>query len=175
MQEIKVNEITTGWSIAKKTKPLKAKPIVSLLVDKSVLNKFLIDTLEGKEPIGDGAVICVGEHNDIWQQMPSKLLKKYDVIDVDPEGWMICQPKLDNSIDSIQINNSLSEYMNGNIDITPGFFIIGQWGEKYRILNKEILIQKAKIGDYICRNREDNTDIWIVRKKIFENTYNIIS
>lgn len=48
-------------------------------------------------------------------------------------------------------------------------------GEKYRILNKEILIQKAKIGDYICRNREDNTDIWIVRKKIFENTYNIIS
>ncbi len=30
------------------------------------------------------------------------------------------------------------------------------------------------MGDFICRNREDKTDVWIVKRKIFINTYNFI-
>lgn len=51
------------------------------------------------------------------------------------------------------------------------FYIIGQWGEQ----TPDGLIQKGKIGDFICQNREYPTDVWIVKRKIFVNTYNIIN
>jgi hypothetical protein len=31
------------------------------------------------------------------------------------------------------------------------------------------------MGDFICQSRTDSTDVWIVARKIFTNTYNIIS
>ena len=43
----------TGWRVASKTQPIKAKPLINLLVDRTVSSKFLVDTLEGKEPLGD--------------------------------------------------------------------------------------------------------------------------
>jgi len=82
----------TNWKIASKTRPIKAKPLVSLIVDKSVTSKFLVDTLEGHEPLGDGVVICIGEAGDAWQQMPKKLLQKYSVKGIDKDGWMECEP-----------------------------------------------------------------------------------
>jgi hypothetical protein len=154
----KIDTNTLSWNIAKKTKAIKAKPIISLLVDKSVLSKFLIDTLEGKEAVGDGAIICIGESNDIWQQMPTKLLAKYNVTAIDNDGWMVCEPKPDNSVEC-------SEYLG-----EEPFYIICNWGEK----TDEGLIQKGEKGDFICRNREEHGDVWIVRRKIFLNTYNII-
>ena len=93
----------TNWRIATKTKGLRAKPLVSLLVDRTVLNKFLVDTLEGKEPLGDGAVICIGESNDAWQQMPKKLLQKYEVKSIDADGWMVCEPRPDNAVHCIEV------------------------------------------------------------------------
>lgn len=57
-------ENITAWKVAKKTKPIRAKPLASIVVDTSVLSKFLLDTLEGKEPLGDGVVICLGDSND---------------------------------------------------------------------------------------------------------------
>lgn len=42
----------TGWRVASKTQPLKAKPLITLLVDRQVASKFLLDTLEGREPLG---------------------------------------------------------------------------------------------------------------------------
>ena len=157
MKRINTNILT--WEVAKKTKNLKAKPAISIMVEKSVLSKFLIDTLEGKEFLGDGSVICVGESNDIWQQMPKKLLQKYNVIEIDKEGWMICEPKPDNSVNCMEYT-----------DDEP-FYIIGLWGEK----TEEGLIQKGEKGDFICRNKEDLNDVWIVKRKIFINTYNILN
>ena len=175
MKLIKIEEIS-DWKIAKKTKNIKAKPLVSLMVDKTVLSKFLIDTLEGKEPLGDGAVACIGEHNDIWQQMPANLLKKYDVVGIDADGWMICQPKLDNSVKCIQITDATVKYTDGDINVYTGYFIIGNFGEEFNLTpDVKILIQKCDIGDYICQSRENSKDNWVVRKKIFENTYNTIS
>jgi len=176
MKKINVEKIIK-WQIAKKTKNIKAKPLVSILVDKNVLNKFLVDTLEGKEPLGDGSIICIGESNDIWQQMPKKLLQKYNVIEIDDDGWMICEPKPDNSVECVEINNDLLPYID-DVDIWASeekFFIIGLWGEELNILDKRILIQRADIGDFICRNREEKNDVWIVKRKIFINTYNIIA
>lgn len=171
MKQIKPEKITI-WGVAKKTKGLKAKPLISIMVDKSITNKFLVDTLEGKEPLGDGAIICIGEANDIWQQMPARLLQKYDVVAIDSDGWMVCEPKPDASVECVEITESIVGIDNV---LDTDLFIIGTWGEK-RIMNgKTELTQRCELGDFICRNRTDHSDVWIVNRKIFNNTYNQMS
>lgn len=152
------------WKNATKTQPIKAKALINLLVDRSVLSKFLVDTLEGKEPLADGAVICVGSHNDAWQQMPKKLLAKYNVVEIDAEGWMICEPRPDNGVECYQVPAELLAKDEQN-------YIIGKYGETLPCGMQNA--QKVEAGDYICRDRNDPTDQWVVRRKIFENTYSI--
>lgn len=162
---MKINtSILTGWRIASKTRPIKAKPLINLLVDRTVTSKFLVDTLEGKEPLGDGVVICVGEAGDTWQQMPAKLLKKYQVVAIDKDGWMDCNPLPDNAVDVIEVPESQTDI--------GGFYIIGQWGET---VGNEKNVQRGVAGDFICRSQTDHTDVWVVRRKLFLNTYNIKS
>ena len=89
---------------------------------------------------------------------------------------MVCEPKPDNSVECVEITEILDRIDTVHMWATEEeFFIIGQWGESIYILDKEVSIQKADYGDFICRNREDKTDVWIVKRKIFLNTYNIIS
>ena len=175
MKRIRTDEIKT-WNVAKKTKKIKAKPLISIMVDKNVLSKFLLDTLEGKEPLGDGTIICLGESNDIWQQMPKKLLQKYTVEEIDNDGWMVCEPRPDNSVNCIEITEKLLPVID-TVDLWAAkeeFFIVGHFGESINLLDATILVQRADIGDFICQSREDATDFWIVKRKIFINTYNII-
>jgi hypothetical protein len=173
---IDINSIPK-WGVAKKVKGIKAKPLINLLVDRTVTSKFLVDTLEGKEPLGDGVVICIGEANDAWQQMPSKLIAKYDIVDIDKDGWMICTPKQDanSSVNFFEITDAFTDSLL-NPDIHPNrqqdgnYYIIGQYGEKH----DDGLRQNCVVGDFICQNRTDTTDVWIVRRKLFINTYAII-
>lgn len=178
MKHLNTSEVKS-WGIAKKTKNIKAKPLISIMIDKSVTNKFLVDTLEGKEPLGDGAIICIGESNDIWQQMPKKLLQKYDVIEIDKDGWMICQPKPDNSVEFIEITENMVGLDTVQTvykwEVKENVYIIAQWGENMHFNGQDIQVQIGEYGDFVCRNREDKTDIWIVKRKIFLNTYNIMS
>lgn len=154
------------WKLAKKTKAIKAKSLINLLVDKAVTSKFLVDTLEGHEPLSNdyGSVICIGEAGDIWQQMPNKLLAKYSVIDVDKEGWMVCEPRPDNAVEIIEVDSA-------RCDTDGSFYIIGQWGAT---VGDEKNVQTGTAGDFICRNRDDPNDVWVVRRKFFLNTYNIM-
>jgi len=155
----------TNWMIAKKTKNIRAKPSISILIDKSVLSKFLITTLEANESIEDGSIICLGEAGDIWQQTPKKLLSKYNVTTIDNDGWMVCEPRPDNSIECFQWND----------DIHTGFkkhYVKALLGRKS---GKYTNCQLFGKGDYICRNRTDHNDVWVVQKTFFENTYSIIN
>lgn len=174
MRLIEIEKIT-NWSVAKKTRPIKAKPMVSLMVDRSVASKFLIDTLEGKEAIGDGSVMCVGESGDAWQQMPAKLLRKYDVAEIDVEGWMTCVPKPENSVECYQITDETEQVSTDMWADSNPYCIIAEWGEDTVMVNVPIKIQRAEAGDYICRNRTNTSDVWIVRRKIFNSTYVIIN
>jgi hypothetical protein len=155
----------TNWGTGKKTRPIKAKPLLNLLVDRSVTSKFLLDTLEGNEPLGDGAVVCVGEAGDAWQQMPKKLLAKYDVTAIDTDGWTVCTPKPDNVVNVVEVNAS-------QCAVDGKFTIIGLWGAT---VDGEKNVQKGEAGDFICQNQTDLSDVWIVKRKLFLNTYNIIS
>jgi len=152
------------YKVGRKTKGLRAKPMVTLLVDRTVMAKFLVDTLEAKEPVHADAMFCIGESNDAWQQSAKKLLSKYTVDAIDPDGWMVCNPKQENSVEFCQITNT----MLGSAD----FCIQGNWGETIDGMPN---IQRFKLGDFVVRNREDYTDTWIVDQKIFLNSYTEIS
>lgn len=153
------------WNVAKKTRPIKAKPLINLLIDRSVTNKFLLDTLEGNEVLGDGSVVCVGEAGDAWQQMPKKLLAKYDVTAIDIEGWLVCVPKPDNSVNVVEVTKDMTS-------IDGEFTIIGLWGAT---IDGVINVQSGEVGDFICQSKIDPVDIWIVKRKLFLNTYNILN
>ena len=150
------SEVT--WRVARKTKPLRAKPMVSLLVDSAVMSKFLIDTLEAREPVDKNTIFCIGETNDAWQQTADKLLAKYNVTDIDDDGWMVCVPKPDNSVEFIEADTS--------------GYIVGLWGET---IGDHKNLQQFDAGDFIARNREDTIDQWVVRRKIWLNSYTEIS
>lgn len=145
------------WRRAKKTKGLRAKAMVNLLVDRSVMAKFLVDTLEAKEPIGENAMFCIGEAGDAWQQAPKALLKKYDITDVDNDGWMVCVPKPDNEV----------QFYEAPMDC----LITGKWGETIGGVANQ---QRCKTGDFILRNPEDTEDQWVVQRKLFLNTYSVL-
>lgn len=159
------------WKVAKKTKSLRAKPLVNLLTDKSILNKLLLDTLEGKAMLCENSIVCIGDSGDVWQQTSQKLLKKYKVIDINENGWMVCEPYPDNSVDAFQVT----------FDITTSsgeHYLRALWGEKFQdheLLSKYGPLQRFAEGDWILRNREDHNDVWVVRKKIFDNSYTIIN
>jgi hypothetical protein len=165
----------TGWSVASKTRPIKAKPLISLMVDRKVAIKFLVDTLEGHEPLGDGSIICVGEAGDVWQQTQKKLLQKYVVKAIDSDGWMDCEPLPDNAVNAIEVNSAFIQALTGVLPspMNSDFTIIGQWGAT---VNGEKNVQKgSSTGDFICQNQTDPTDVWIVKRKLFMNTYIIKS
>lgn len=149
------------WTTARKVQSVRAKPLINVMVDRSVMNKFLLDTLEGNEVLGDGSVVCIGAAGDAWQQMPAKLLAKYNVTSIDNDGWMVCDPKPDNLINVCEIT--------GNLVSEDEFYILGHFGEQYR----DGLRQYGSIGDFVGQNRDDASDVWIIRRKIFLNTYQI--
>jgi hypothetical protein len=140
--------------IAKKTKGVRAKPIVNLIVDRTVLNKFLVDTLEAREPVSADAIMCIGECNDAWQQTASSLLKKYTVESIDPDGWMVCTPKPDASVEFFEA--------------TADCYVRGLWGQT---IDGVPNLQRAAAGDAVVRSRSDPTDMWVVARKIWRNTY----
>lgn len=158
MELLDTNTLT--FKVAKKTKGLRAKPMVTLLVDRTVMSKFLVDTLEAKEPVHADAMFCIGESNDAWQQSAKKLLSKYTVDAIDPEGWMVCNPKMENSVEfsQTQVGEGFGH----------GGWIQGNWGETIEGMPN---LQRYKSGDFIVRNREDHTDTWVVDQKIFINSY----
>ena len=158
------------WSVAKKTQPIKAKPLISVMVDRSVMSKFLVDTLEGREVLGDGALICIGQAGDAWQQMPNKLLAKYEVTGIDADGWMACTPRPDNSINVVEVTDAMVRDQNG-LPMSGEFYILGLFGEPH----EDGLRQVGKVGDFIGQNREDSSDVWVIRRKIYLNTYQLIS
>jgi hypothetical protein len=169
----------TGWELASRTASIKVKYIASLLPDRSILDKLLVDTLEGKEYIGNDVVICVGAAGDIWQQTPKNLLDKYNVVAIEADGWMVCRPKPENMVNCIEVTelrnhnsaNCFVEFPDDHMYNMGDFAIEGrQWGDTdYPELGKNI--QWGHLGDFICQSRTDPADVWIVRRKLFLNTY----
>jgi len=154
-----------AWLRGKKTKGLKAKPLITLLVDRCVVNKFLIDTLEGEEPIDVANIFCIGESGDAWQQTSKALLKKYDITAIDEDGWMICLPKPENEVEFFEFR----EADHAKMSVTPGTWVIqGIWGKTIDGVEK---LQQLADGDFVCRQPHDYADQWVVKRRLFVNSY----
>lgn len=158
---INVSEISE-WRNASKTRNITAKPMCLLVIDKGLTSKLLLETLEGTQALKENSMVCIGVNNDVWQQDKSKLLAKYDVIDIDENGWMVCKPKPDNEVECCQVTTEILK--GGRL-----FDIVGQWGRE----SPDGFLQFGEVGDYICRNKTDKNDIWIVKHFLFRSTYAI--
>jgi len=160
------------WALAKKVRPLRAKPMVSLLVDKSVMGQFLVDTLEAREPVSPQAMFCIGEANDAWQQMPDKLLKHYEVRHIDEDGWMVCHPKPEGAREFFEVTLAVLQaqgYWDFFCALPTGTgYVQAQWSET---VGGRHNVQRFGEGDFIVRSREDASDVWVVRRKIWLNSY----
>jgi hypothetical protein len=87
----------------------------------------------------------------------------WNVVEIDKDGWMLCNPKPDNSVNCVEITKQMITSENE--------YILGKYGEQH----EDGLRQFCKEGDFICQDRIDTTDTWIVARKIFLNTYSIKS
>jgi hypothetical protein len=151
----------TGWQSASKTKPIKAKPIQSLLSDEDVLTKFLLAALEGNQTLKANAIVCLGAAGDVWQQAPDRLLKKYKVTGFDENGWLICEPLPEHEVDCFETELHTEP---------PGFSLKAKWGERQA---DGSFILFGEWGDFIVRDKNDHNDVWIVQKSLFLSTYEI--
>jgi len=152
-----------SFRLATKTKPIQAKVLSSVLADRTIASKFLLDTLEGRQAIQLGpVVVCVGAGSEVWQQKVKKLLDKYTVTDITEDGWMTCTPKPENEVWAVEFSGG-------------SFALLAQWGEKIESHANSDLIgkffQKGQPGDYILRSVADPNDFWIVKRSLFDSTY----
>ena len=156
-------DTTSYWAgaLAKKTKGLKAKHLSALFADKSVMSKFLLDTLEAKEVITPDACFCIGEANDAWQQSAVKLIKDYDLVSIDADGWMLWHPKPTKIVEFIEVTPEMGEG-----------YIVGKWGQT---IDGVANLQKFKAGDFIARQPGDHSDQWVIQRSIWQRTYSDFS
>ena len=155
---------TVSWPktclTARKTKPIRVKLLRDIMRADDVIGKFLLQTLEGIQAINDqaGTMVCIGVGSDVWQQPKKKVLGKYTITDIDDNGWLMCAPKPDVAVNCFEV-------------LVPKFKVKTQWGTK----NEEdgTYEQFGEGGDYVCQSQSDPTDFWIVKRKIFNSTYEI--
>lgn len=173
MEKIDTTQLS-NWRIAVKCRPIKARPVNDVIDTHSLIfNKLLLRTLEGNISLRADAIFCIGEAGDVWMQDISKLEKKYTAIEKDINGWVEYQPKPENETDVIEVTSSLIPTPPDQ-ETDGKFYIIGQWGENIIFqTHSEKNVQRGEIGDFICRNRTDHSDVWIVRRRLFLNTYAI--
>lgn len=154
---------------AKKTKPIKAKAINTILSDPTVQAKVLLATLEGNQTLKANSFVCVGVDGDYWQQAVDKILAKYTIESVDPNGWLTCVPKPENETNACQI-------LAADHKLGPhgGFSVIGQWGEERMLDGKKVYLQYGVDGDCVMQNINDLADVYRIDQKMFRSTYEYV-
>ena len=140
-----------------------------ILVDASVLVKFLIDSIEGHQILKANSMVCLGVEGEAWQQDNAKLHKAYTPTVVSPDGWMTFVPKPE----------AVREYVQVVGESDKKFAIRAQWGEEKCDENGQYFIQYGEAGDCIFRDADPDhgvdakgqEDVWIVKKRIYVATY----
>lgn len=154
--------------IAQKTKGLKAMPLRVCLFSMA-LPYFAIATREGYIKPDPDCLLCVGEDDEPWQQLPEKLNRDYDVVGVDG-AWVLYHPKPTKRVEFIEVTPSLLEQL-GRSQLDT-LYIVGQWGET---IDGVANLQRLRLGDFIARQLHDPSDQWVVQRGIWLRTYAEVS
>lgn len=178
-----------------KTKPIHARPINSILdkaeTERSVFEKLLLGTLEGAQNLKRDAFVCWGIDDDVWQQSKKKLTDQYDIVDVDEDGWLLCNPKPESPRNGYKVTSARHSFgPNG------GFAVINPvWGDR-RVVSRSNLkmagidpeaaglksegdsiiihLHYGVDGDWVLQRKEDATDIYRVARSFFDNTHEVV-
>lgn len=189
-----LNAQAFSYNLGRKVKPIKARPINTIL-DKadsknSVWEKLLLATLEGQESLRRDSFICWGVNNDVWQQKADKLHSKYTPTEVDADGWVTFVPKEgDDAVMNVHQVTAASH----TLGPCGGFSVINPWWGDERVVPKSVLdaagidpavcglkmegpsvklyLHYGVDGDYVLRNRKDLVDTYRVAKGFYEATY----
>lgn len=160
------------FQVCYKVKPIKAKPISTILNDESVFSKIVIATLEGHETVKANSYVCWGIDNDVWQQTEKKLHDKYIPTHVDPDGWVHYEPKPDTPVNGVQITSELAGQHGLVLGAYGGFAVINPtWGDRRIVDGKAVYLQYGILNDYVMQGIGDATDLYRVARKFWDNTY----
>lgn len=167
-----------GWNgrTARKVQQMYAKHMSAIIADSSTLSKFLLQTLEGEGPVRENALYCRGVAGDVWLQDPVKAIAKYNLKDIQFDGWMVFVPKPDVQVEFFELTSEVALELEELEVFSEGsgacsyskFFIQGQWG---KTVNGFENCQECKIGDMIVRNITNHKDQWVVARSIWNNSY----
>jgi len=174
----------TEWSSATKTKAIFARAVNTLVLDLvSFREKFLLQTLEGNQIVEPGKVICMGQSRvDPWQVDAKHLFARYNVVDITPDGWLVCEPKPGVFHKAYQVTKEALKYCvfdPGDYHEIDHFRIWAKEGQGHKCyphqgtqgLGEPEYEQMGKLGDWILMSNSDPADVWIVRKDLFNATY----
>lgn len=182
-----VNAQNLPYTLARKTKSIRARPINTILdkSDPSIWEKLLLATLEGQQSLKRDSFICWGVDNDVWQQAGNKLHAKYTPTEVDVDGWITFVPK--EGSDAVMLACQITE----GVGPHDGFSLVNPWWGDERILPSQTLCQvgldrlvkddsAVKVylhygvaGDCILMSQTDSLDTYRVARKFFEATYEL--
>jgi len=151
--------------LGKKTKGLKALSL-SVAVFESAAKYLTIKTLEGYIPIDRSCLLCVGEADEPWQQLPHKIEKDYDMVGTEG-AWDLYMPKPTKIVEFIEVTEEL---LRDTLNIPPAAptFIVGLWGET---IDGIANLQRVRQGDFIARQLDQHEDQWVVQRSIWLRTY----
>lgn len=159
---------------AVKVKPMKAKPISTILNDDSVMNKIVLATLEGHQTVKANGFVCWGIDNDLWQQDEKKLHLNYTIASVDPDGWFHCVPKDDAPRMACQITEAVAAEQGFKFGPAHGFSILNpSWGDERVLGGKQVWLHYGVVNDYVLAMPTDTADTYRVARKFFDNTYEV--
>lgn len=155
-----------------KTKPMKCKPVSCILHDDTVASKIILATLEGHETVKANGYVCWGVDNDVWQQTEAKLHQNYNLVSVDPDGWVHCEPKDDAPRLACQITEQIVAGLGFVFGPAHGFSIINPaWGDERVLDGRQVYLQYGVLNDYVLTMPNDLPDTYRVGRKFFDNTY----
>ncbi len=78
---------------------------------------------------------------------------------------VISDPRPENYVEFFEFKEADERKMS----VTPGSWVIqGQWGETIDGVQG---LERLVDGDFICRQPNQHTDQWVVRRKLFLDTY----
>ena len=164
MIEVKVEDLIFDKK-AKKFGLVHAKMVSDVIKDAQVAQHLLLITPEGSQPIRiKNTVLCIGVAKEMWQQDKDGFVKKYQLVDLQDDGWMICVAKSNNVVNVCQILCQIG---------VDGFKISALWGECDESI-KGLYWQKGLNGDYILQDPNKLEDVWIIKKEIFEASYRFV-
>jgi len=118
-----------------------------------VHQSMTVESLEGPIRIGEGDYVCLGQSDELWAMTSDDLLRRYtptgEVQTINAETWKVYTPRPARIALAAQMDEAFAVF-------TP-------WG-----------VLRGKPGDLLLLDETDPTDLWVVDRVIFDQTYDRI-